>query len=445
MKFFDKPFGKSQEFAPYVVIVVSVFLISSVVGWFIVKSNTDLVIERTNEEIKSYTDLSTNNIVDSYTLYYDSGYYKFRETIGEILKISDNISGFILVDPNGSILFDSAESNSEESFQNEIEGILEKTRTLEPVFIYKENSDRIEKVVYPYVEEWGRHPYTVIYFVDYEASDNAIATLRNLIIAFVVLVTITSVGLLIYAVITKELLLKKKEKKELEELNKQKEDFLMLVTHNLRTPLTRLDGYVSLLKIEKNKKTQNKTIKSIENSIKDLDKLVKRILAITSIIKATDEFKYRKGNLGKVAQKTISGFRKKLSDKKIKLKTYYQKYIPDIMLDRSKIEIVILSFLENAIIFSGLRKKITISVFTEGPNIVLSVEDRGVGISEKEKEHIFKLFGRATDVLTYDYPGTGLSLFMSMLIVKAHEGKIWFESEEGKGSTFSFSLPIKLE
>jgi signal transduction histidine kinase len=110
--------------------------------------------------------------------------------------------------------------------------------------------------------------------------------------------------------------------------------------------------------------------------------------------------------------------------------------------DRERIEQVLNNLLNNAIKYCPDSKKIIVNLKSNGPMAICSVKDFGNGISKDQQNKIFERFYRITGNNLHTYPGLGLGLFIAKEIVERHYGKLWAESEVGKGSTFSFGLPI---
>jgi signal transduction histidine kinase len=108
--------------------------------------------------------------------------------------------------------------------------------------------------------------------------------------------------------------------------------------------------------------------------------------------------------------------------------------------DRNRIGQVIVNFISNAIKYSPQKDMIIIKTSCENNKVRLSVKDNGVGIPKEEQPNIFKRFYRVADKRNYTFPGMGLGLYNSSEIIKRHDGQIFFESDEGKGSTFSFEI-----
>ncbi len=114
-------------------------------------------------------------------------------------------------------------------------------------------------------------------------------------------------------------------------------------------------------------------------------------------------------------------------------------------MDPDKVKLVITNLIDNAVRYTSEKGKVVVSLEKNDNNIEVSVEDSGIGIPEDQKERIFTKFFRASNAVRTETEGSGLGLFICKNIIEAHDGEVWFESEEGKGSKFYFSLPIKKE
>jgi two-component system sensor histidine kinase VicK len=136
-------------------------------------------------------------------------------------------------------------------------------------------------------------------------------------------------------------------------------------------------------------------------------------------------------------EEEIKRKRLKLEFKKPKTK------LPQVAVDAEKMELVIQNLLSNAIKYTPAGGRVTISLKGSIKEIEVSVTDTGIGIPEDQKKRVFTKFFRAANAIRAETEGTGLGLFIVKNIIKAHQGKIWFESAEGKGTTFYFTLPVK--
>jgi signal transduction histidine kinase len=116
--------------------------------------------------------------------------------------------------------------------------------------------------------------------------------------------------------------------------------------------------------------------------------------------------------------------------------------IPLVNIDKEKMELAVQNLLENAAKYTPEGGSIDISLEKHEAEVVFKIKDTGVGIPETEHERIFTKFFRGENVIKMETEGSGLGLYTTRNIIDAHRGKIWFESKEGKGTTFFFSLPF---
>lgn len=225
-----------------------------------------------------------------------------------------------------------------------------------------------------------------------------------------------------------------------------REDFLSIASHELRTPLAALDMQIQLLNIhlaDKIFKDQPKAVvfaKLLQGSSKQLDqflKLVNDLLDVTRISYGKLNLQLEDLDFSQLVKNVLEKYKEKIFDvgSVVELRAEYPilgKWDP------IRIEQVLVNLLTNAMKY-GPGKPIRIEVKQEGNSVQLSVEDRGIGIAKMDQERIFERFERAASPKSFC--GFGLGLFISREIVQAHGGKIWVESEVGKGSKFLVELP----
>jgi signal transduction histidine kinase len=120
-----------------------------------------------------------------------------------------------------------------------------------------------------------------------------------------------------------------------------------------------------------------------------------------------------------------------------------KKALPKVLVDVEKIRLVVQNLIENAIKYTPSKGKIVISLGKEGAFVKFKIKDNGLGIPARQQNRVFKKFFRGANAVRLETEGTGLGLFIVKNIVEAHGGRVWFESEENKGTTFYFTLPVK--
>ncbi|OGS45753.1 MAG: hypothetical protein A2539_07920 [Elusimicrobia bacterium RIFOXYD2_FULL_34_15] len=231
---------------------------------------------------------------------------------------------------------------------------------------------------------------------------------------------------------------------ELEKLNKIKNDFVSMVSHEMRTPLTAIKGFVHVVLNEdagKLNDNQKKFLGIVKQSINHLNMLISDFLDLSKIERGLIALKLEKGNISDIVKKSIMSNINQIKEKEIELKVDIDDDIADIEIDNSRILQVFNNLISNAIKFTAKEGIITITVKDKGDYIVSSVSDTGIGIPNNEYNRIFEKFYQVDSSYTRSATGTGLGLFISKTIVELHGGNIWLESAVGQGSNFSFLLP----
>ena len=242
-----------------------------------------------------------------------------------------------------------------------------------------------------------------------------------------------------------------KQINDLVKTDKLKNEFIAIASHNLRTPLTTLRGYLDMLGMEKSgklSKRQKDLLQKADRSATVLTSLTEGLVNITSL--ETQGVKIEKGtvDLTAVISGVVEGGSSQAKAKEIKIENKFGNEAIITIGDEKKLKQAFLAVLENAVKFNKKGGKITLEKIEDDTKqttvgrkeIIITVKDTGIGISKNEKENVFQKFNRGTSTYTYEYEGVGLGLYIAKLIIQAHHGRIWFESAEGKGTTFYISL-----
>ncbi|MDD3481045.1 MAG: ATP-binding protein [Patescibacteria group bacterium] len=225
------------------------------------------------------------------------------------------------------------------------------------------------------------------------------------------------------------------------ELQKVKDEFVYVVAHELGNPIFALDGYLSLLE-GKNKKYDSESKKMLTDARKinaELSNLVNDLLEVARNETGRLTFEIEKINLERIAKEVVKNESFKAKKKKIKLSLKPTR-APLAIGNEAKIKEVVTNLVNNAIKYNQAGGKVEIAITEQKGYISLSVKDNGFGMSKEEKEHLFEKFYRVKSKETQEITGTGLGLFISKQIVEKCGGRIWAETEKGKGSTFTFEL-----
>lgn len=234
----------------------------------------------------------------------------------------------------------------------------------------------------------------------------------------------------------------------LEELNRLKDDFVSVASHELRTPMTAIRSYAWMALHKSDTPLSQKLEKYLIRillSAERLIKLVNDLLNISRIESKKIEITPEPIDLISLCRDIIDEvYYSKSQDKDIKMLLLEQP-LPKIFADPEKLREILLNIVGNAIKFSPSGRKIIISFFTDGKSVEVSVKDEGPGISKDDLSKLFRKFGRLDDSYTTiaSSGGTGLGLYISKNLIELMHGKIWVTSEGiNKGSTFTFSLPV---
>ena len=242
------------------------------------------------------------------------------------------------------------------------------------------------------------------------------------------------------------------------EVDRMKTDFISTVSHELRTPLTSVLGFAKLIQkkldesifplIQTDDKKVNRTVRQVTENIEiivsegsRLTKLINEVLDIAKI--EAGQMQWNMDNLAitEVIDRAFAATSALFEQKGLLLVQEIASDMPNVYGDRDRLIQVVINLISNAVKFTE-RGSITCRVKQDNQSIMVSVIDQGVGISESDQPKVFEKFKQVGDTLTDKPQGTGLGLPISREIVEHHGGRIWVDSELGKGSTFSFMLPI---
>jgi signal transduction histidine kinase len=413
--------------------------------------------------------------------------------MNQISALNPDIEKLQIISVTGEILFDSDQlaSNQKPDKQGKINetGVLEKIKDNKGSEIGRsDSSSQPGQIIEPYFADFGAHPFSIRYLVSYDSiSENILGT----IIATILLSLIFFAGAitLIIVVVTKSIInpieaviegtqfigrgflshkieteakdevvdlaaavnqmaqTLKKNIEDLRELDKLKDEFVFLASHNLRTPLTVIKGYVTDLrrKIGLDSETR-KSVERISEATGELEVITESLVDLVTVEKEKQPLLVSEVEVPSLVREASDKYSQEAAQKRISFVFELpSKPLPKLEVDKQRITQAFSSLIDNAIKFNKKGGKVTIKVEEKDKSILVSIKDTGIGISKEEADKVFQKFHRATDVLKYEYEGVGLGLYITRLIIEAHLGKIWYESKQGEGSTFFVSLPIREE
>ena len=232
---------------------------------------------------------------------------------------------------------------------------------------------------------------------------------------------------------------------ELKKLDIEKDRFISIAAHELKTPMTAISGFAQLLKNEKiieDKEKREKYLKIVEEEIKRLAKLVTDVLDLSRADLGTIKVFVEDVNVEEVLNEVKEEMSNLAKEKGLYLNLRLPEKLPTISTDREKLKRILINLVSNAIKYTE-KGGVTIEAVKDGDKVKFSVADTGVGIPKESFDKIFTRFYQVESPYTRKVGGTGLGLSICKELVKVLGGEIWFESELGKGSTFYFTLPLK--
>ncbi len=243
------------------------------------------------------------------------------------------------------------------------------------------------------------------------------------------------------------------------EIDRLKTEFITVVSHELRTPLTSILGFIEIinknfsenilphfnisdLKLSKVVNKINKNFKIVLSEGERITSLINDILDISKLESGKAIWNFKEISIKEVITDAYKALSPLFKQKEIPCYIEIQPSLPVIDADRERLIQVVINLLSNALKFTE-KGYVKCQAKLNVDEILVSIEDTGIGIPEEEKERIFEKFKQVEDLIRGKPKGTGLGLAISKQIVEAHGGKIWVDSKLGKGSTFYFTLPIK--
>ena len=236
-----------------------------------------------------------------------------------------------------------------------------------------------------------------------------------------------------------------KKNAEMKKLNELKNEFLGVAAHDLRNPIGIIMGYSDFLLEEVQyclTPDHIRMLMAIKSSSEFMLHLLNELLDVSKIESGNLNLEKRKVDIVTLVKNNLNLNRFLAQKKNISIQLNTIESAPEIIIDPDKIEQVLNNLISNAIKFSSSNTKIIVNIFMSGKNITVSVTDQGLGIPKDEMSKLFKTFETTSVKGTEGEKSTGLGLSIVRNIINGHGGKIWVDSEVGKGSIFYFSLPL---
>ncbi len=232
----------------------------------------------------------------------------------------------------------------------------------------------------------------------------------------------------------------------LAEANRLKSEFVSIVSHQLRSPLSNLKWAIELLlsgRLGEIDGKQGEYFKILKDNATRMEELVADLLIVSRLEQGRFPLNKSAFSLEELTKEIILTFEPAAKAAHVEIKPEVINPLPKAWADASRIKMVIENFLDNAIRYTKEKGEIKIKIELKRKTLLFSVRDNGVGIPKGDQKHIFQKFFRSKNILKYQTQGSGLGLFIAKSLVEKSGGKVGFQSQENKGSMFWFTIPTK--
>lgn len=233
--------------------------------------------------------------------------------------------------------------------------------------------------------------------------------------------------------------------RKLKKLDEAKDEFISMASHQLRTPLTSVKGYISMvMEGDAGRLTgpQQRLLQEAFTAAQRMVYLIGDFLNVSRLQTGRFTLELKRSDLAQVVSEEVSQLAITAARRNITIQYHHPVQFPMLTLDENKIRQVIMNFIDNAIFYSCPASKVEVTLVNTGHDIRFEVRDTGIGVPVSEQHKLFTKFFRAENARKVRPDGTGIGLFMAKKVVSAHGGSMIFSSKEGQGSTFGFVLPI---
>jgi PAS domain S-box-containing protein len=224
----------------------------------------------------------------------------------------------------------------------------------------------------------------------------------------------------------------------LQELSNYKDEFMVMASHELKTPLTVILASLQILEMMMEDNPHKSFVEKALNQVKKLSALITNLLDVSKISSGKLALNPTLFDLNVLIEEICSNLQQITRSKQIIFHNQHKKLLANA--DRERIEQVLINIIGNAIKYTPESGKIIVEARKKGGNVVVDISDNGIGILDKDIGNIFLRFYRVSGRAS-SFSGSGVGLYISSEIIKSHGGKIWAESKIGKGSVFHFSIP----
>ncbi len=216
------------------------------------------------------------------------------------------------------------------------------------------------------------------------------------------------------------------------------------MSHELRTPLTSIRMFIEMLATGRVKEPaeQQNVFDMLMKETGRLSSMIDSVLDFSRIESGKKQYHKHPTPVREVVDAAVDAFKVQRVGAPMQFETIIDAELPTLLLDKDALSAAVLNLLQNAFKYTQENKRIVLRAVRHGEEVVIEIEDNGVGIPRREQKRVFDRFYRVDSLLTRNTEGTGLGLSIAQRIVQAHDGRISVDSVPGKGSTFRVHLPM---
>jgi signal transduction histidine kinase len=459
-----------------ILLISGLFLVVFVsISFILVREYTKTFRTSLNEQARSFATLATAPIGNSYILFGASGSVRVEQQINKFTALFPDITGISIAKTSGEIVYT---KGSRPAHLDSAAASTFETRE------FTRPDGTVSEIVEPLVEDYGAHRYSIVY----EVSNARITTSINQVVGAIILFSLLAfmgaiaityyllsrffirpistigaaarrisdgnldtqielrrddeLGQLAVAVNTMANSLKEDIAK-LQETDRLKSEFMTITSHNLRTPLTVINGYMDEIKQMKIPKKMQGMIEAMAANVLRLDNFTEDVLTI-AMIESGERAMYdlSAAPIKAFLERIASDFQPLAKQKQQRFTTDLQLNSESVLFSSPRLKNALWNLLDNAYKFTPDKGSITLAAHAENNRIIITIKDSGIGISKAEVPKLFTKFHRATGIMNYDYEGTGIGLYITKLIIQDHHGTVSIESYEGSGTMVTVWLPV---
>jgi len=234
----------------------------------------------------------------------------------------------------------------------------------------------------------------------------------------------------------------KRAYEELKEIDELKSNIIANVSHELRTPITIAKGFMELAMVEEDEEDRRNELESAIKALRRLNDIVEDLIEIATVQRGDLTLHRKRTRVEEIVRSAVEERRELAAEKGIEMELEID-YRGEVVVDPFKLKRALLNLLDNAIKFNRPGGRVRVTLKGENGSVRISISDTGIGIPKDRLKDIFKPLTQLDPSPTRRYGGTGTGLAVTKRIIEAHGGRIWVESEVGRGSTFHVSLPVE--